>query len=380
MEPLEVYGQETTRNLIERSLRSSAFGNSVLFEGPYGVGKERLAFWLAQFILCATGDACGTCTPCTKVIHLTHPDLRWMIPAPGTETGTTENDEKSSRGRKQTEREKFLAEATEQKRDEPFFIPRSNRPLGHSADSIRRLLAWCAKRPFEADRKVVIIRDADMMAPGIANLFLKLLEEPPLDTVIILTSAMPHRLLSTVLSRCISYRFPVVDDHHVIAALDEYGGIRGEKAALLARLAQGSLIRAFEFGNEDDEVRQEALKLFGKAAVGRVRECYDILISSLSSRYGRNKADMLDRTIFFMVLVLRDLLLLAEGGDEKDMVNVDLLERMRKLTGKWDKKRISELVLELEIIRRDLKYNVNLELAFWKILDSVRTCLYDVPL
>jgi len=218
------------------------------------------------------------------------------------------------------------------------------------------------------------------MAPGIANLFLKLLEEPPLDTVIILTSAMPHRLLSTVLSRCISYRFPVVDDHHVIAALDEYGGIRGEKAALLARLAQGSLIRAFEFGNEDDEVRQEALKLFGKAAVGRVRECYDILISSLSSRYGRNKADMLDRTIFFMVLVLRDLLLLAEGGDEKDMVNVDLLERMRKLTGKWDKKRISELVLELEIIRRDLKYNVNLELAFWKILDSVRTCLYDVPL
>jgi len=377
MEPLEVYGQEKTRKLIERSVRSGTFANSVLFEGPYGIGKERMAFWLAQLLLCKPGGGCGRCIPCAKVLRLTHPDLKWMIPAPGSETGTSESDETNTRGGKQTEREKFIAEATDSKRVEPFFIARSNRPLGHSADSLRELLAWCSMKPFEADRKVVIIRDADMMAPGIANMFLKLLEEPPLDTVIILTSAMPHRLLSTVLSRCISYRFPAVDDQHTVDVLGEYRGVEGDRAALYAGLAQGSLIRALELADEEDEVRQEALRIFGVAAVGRVRECYDILLSSLSGGHGRNRVDMLERMLFFMVIVLRDLMVLAEGSDEESVVNVDLLERLRKLVGRWDQKRIGELVIELERIRRDLRYNVNLDLAQWKILDSIRTSLHE---
>ena len=174
MEPLEAYGQEKIKGLIEKSVTAGMLGNSILFEGPFGVGKERMAFWLAQLILCDSGSGCGRCAPCRKVVRLSHPDLVWMIPAPGREAASTGGSGDGQR--KQSERRKFLLGAMESKREEPFFIPESNRPLGHSAESIRQLLSWCSKKPFEADGKIVIIRDADSMAPGIANLFLELLE------------------------------------------------------------------------------------------------------------------------------------------------------------------------------------------------------------
>ncbi len=377
MEPLEVYGQEKVKQLLERSAHSKLLGNSILLEGSYGVGKERMAFWLAQKILCDSGTACGSCTPCTKVIRLTHPDLNWMIPAPAAEGSSAEDSSEGTRRKKLTERDKFLVSAVESKREKPFFVPRHNRPIGHSAESIRDLLLWCSKNPFEAERKVVIIRDADMMAPGIANLFLKLLEEPPLDTILLLTSTRPHRLLATVLSRCSSCRFPPVEDRHIEKVLVEYKGIRGDRVILLTRLAQGSLLRALELADGDDEVREEAIKLLGTAAIGRNREWYDLLMASITGRSNRNRGEVLDLTLFFMVLILRDLLVLSEGGDESIVVNVDRLDRIRKLGGKWGRERVSELILGLERIRRDLDYHVNTDLALWKALDSVRTCLHE---
>ncbi|MFQ6104456.1 MAG: ATP-binding protein [Candidatus Glassbacteria bacterium] len=375
MEPLEAYGQDKVREFIQKSASSGMLGNSILFEGPFGVGKERMAFWLAQLILCDSRSGCGQCPPCRKVERLTHPDLLWMIPSPGGETVSLGEEDETKR--RQSEREKFLQSAVEGKRCEPFFIPRSNRPLGHSAESLRQLLLWCAKKPFEADRKVVIIRDADSMAPGIANLFLKLLEEPPLDTVLILTSTAPHRLLATVLSRCVSYRFPLVDDRHIEAALTEFRGVRGKRASLLAGLAQGSLLRALELADEDVTIRQDALKLFGIASVGRIKDCYEVVNTAITNRYGRDRGEILDRKIFFMILVLRDFLILSEGGDVDLILNTDLLDRMRKLEGKWNVKRVGELIMELERTRRDLRHNVNIDLALWKTIDSVRLALHQ---
>jgi DNA polymerase-3 subunit delta' len=370
MEPLEVYGQERVKSLIERSAAAGLFGNSLLFEGPYGVGKERMAFWFAGLLLCESGASCGSCTPCRKALRLTHPDLLWMIPAPGEDGGSGDEDGEGSE--KQSEREKFLASAREKKREEYFFIARSHRPLGHSAESMRQLISWCAKKPFEADRKVVIIRDADSMAPGIANLFLKLLEEPPRDTVLILTSAMPHRLLPTVLSRCMRYRFPSVEEHTIAAALREYRELAHERASLLSRLAQGSLLRAVELADGEDKGREEALRIFGLAALGKITQCYDVV-----SHHARSGGEPLERLLSFMVLVTRDLLVLAEEGGEDHVVNLDLIEKMKKLEGKWERQRMGELILELERIKSDLRYHVNQELALWKAIDAVRACLHE---
>jgi DNA polymerase-3 subunit delta' len=370
MEPLEVYGQTEVKARIERALGASLSANSLLFEGPYGVGKERMAFWLARLLLCEAGRSCGRCLPCGKVLRLTHPDVRWMVPAPGEDSGAGDGDGEGSE--RQSEREKFLTAAMEKKREEPFFVPRSQRQLGHSADSMRQLIAWCAKRPFEAERKIVIIRDADSMAPGIANLFLKLLEEPPRDTVLILTSAMPHRLLPTVLSRCMRFRFPSVGENTIAEALVAYRGLSRERASLLSKLAQGSLLRAIDLADGQEGGREDALRLFGLAATGKAAQCYDAVLAS-----ARAGGEPLERILSFMILVTRDLLVRAEGGGEDRLVNIDLIDKMKKLEGKWDRGRMGELILELERIRDDLRYHVNQEVALWKALDAVMACLHD---
>jgi DNA polymerase-3 subunit delta' len=375
MEPLEVYGQEGIRDRLLRSVRSGLLGNSLLFDGAFGVGKERTAFWLAQLVLCEQGTACGGCTPCRKVLRLTHPDLHWMVPAPGEVGGQAGGDEEGTG--KRSEREKFVESAMESRREEPFFVPTSHRQLGHSASSIRQLISWCSKRPYEAERKVVIIRDADRMAPGIANLFLKLLEEPPVDTILILTTALPHRLLPTVLSRCLVYRFPLVERRLIERVLGKYRGVPRERAAVLARLAQGSLLRAIELAGGDDDLRGEALRVFGIASIGRIGECYDIIEDSPGGGSGRNRSEVLDRMLFFMQLVLRDLMLFAEGGGEESVVNIDLVEKMRRIGDRWDRRRMGELLLRLERIRSDLEYHVNPDLALWYALDSIRTALHE---
>ncbi len=376
MESLDTYGQEGVCESLRRAAGAGLLGNSILFEGAFGVGKERTAFWLAQLVHCEHGTACGACTPCRKVLRLTHPDLLWMVPAPGEGAGSDGTDGEEG-SRRQSEREKFVESAMESRREEPFYIPRSHRPLGHSAASIRQLIAWCAKQPYEAERKVVIIRDADRMAPGIANLFLKLLEEPPLDTILVLTTALPHRLLPTVLSRCVVYRFPLVEGDRIEAILREHRGVEKERAEVLARLAQGSLLRAIELADGDDELRDEALRVFGVASVGRAEECYGIVEDALKGGAGRNRSEVLDRMLFFMQLVLRDMILFAEGSGDEPIINVDLIEKMQRIGDRWNRDRMGELLLRLERIRFELGYHVNPDLALWYVLDSIRTALHE---
>src|SRR5689334_24116044 len=83
-----LYGHEGTRNRLVGAIASGRLPQALLFEGPRGVGKQRLALWLAQALLCEnrgkgkgeTGDPCGECQPCRMVLSLSHPDVHWFVP------------------------------------------------------------------------------------------------------------------------------------------------------------------------------------------------------------------------------------------------------------------------------------------------------------
>ena len=200
-----LYGHDAIRDRLSQAVRAARLPQAILLHGPRGVGKQRLGLWLGQLILCEKEgrEPCGTCHACRMAENLSHPDLHWFIPL--------EPSKKAGDADKQVELvEAALGEELAQRRERPLYGPISGL-ANHSVATARLLLRRISLTPAMGKRKVFLIGDAERLIPQqanpeAANALLKALEEPPADTVLILTAAEPDKLLPTVLSRVVRTR------------------------------------------------------------------------------------------------------------------------------------------------------------------------------
>src|SRR5438093_452530 len=207
-------GHEGIRNRLAGAITAGRLPQALLFEGPRGVGKQRLALWLAQALLCEggrgggsgaprNGEACGTCHACKLVLNLSHPDLHWFVPV--------EPPKKAADANRLVDLvADALAEEMAARRDQPLYESPSGL-ASHGIASVRLLLRRLALTPAMGRGKVFIIGDAERLVPqpgaeAAANALLKALEEPPQDTVFVLTTAQPDPLMTTNLSRFMRVR------------------------------------------------------------------------------------------------------------------------------------------------------------------------------
>ena len=214
---IDVYGHETLRQRLAESIEAGTLPSSLLFHGPRGVGKQRLALWLAQRLLC-TGPKppCERCTSCRYARALTHPDLHWVFPRPRFRDSDPDLDQI---------RENY-AEATAERSAAGGLYPAPSGSEGIFVATVRSLIQRASMSPAMGSRKIFIVGDAERMVPQegadmAANAFLKLLEEPPADTTIVLTSSEPGALLPTIRSRVIAVRVPLVPDELVRAFVND---------------------------------------------------------------------------------------------------------------------------------------------------------------
>ncbi|HYT72301.1 MAG TPA: hypothetical protein VEK78_13030 [Gemmatimonadales bacterium] len=223
-----LYGHEGIRNRLAGSIASGRLPQSLLLEGPRGVGKQRLALWLAQALVCEKVEGkepCGACQACKLVTTLSHPDVHWFVPL--------EVAKKAADADKQVDLVAVaLAEEMATRRGRSLYEPPSGL-ASHGIASVRLLLRRLALTPVLGRRKVFIIGDADRLVPqtgaeAAANALLKALEEPPADTVFVLTSAQPDGLLPTVLSRVVRVRVALSGDSVVTAFAQRELGITSQ--------------------------------------------------------------------------------------------------------------------------------------------------------
>ena len=249
-------------NRLVGALASSRFPQAALLTGPAGVGKQRLALWVAQALLCEQptgGRPCGECTGCTRVTTLTHPDLHWFVPIP---------TPKAADPAKQIEEaESLLAEVMAERRQQPHY-GRAEGMVGHTLASIWLLQRKVALTPMMARRKVVIVGDAERLVVQTgndmaANALLKVLEEPPGNTFLLLTAADPQALLPTIRSRLIPIRVGPVPDTAVREFLSQQVKPPLAGTALEQRtvLAEGSIGRAL-WAEADAEAADKAAERF----------------------------------------------------------------------------------------------------------------------
>jgi DNA polymerase-3 subunit delta' len=292
------------RNRLAGAIASSRLPQSLLFEGPRGVGKQRLGLWLAQLLLCeqetasAKQEGCGACRGCRLVLTLQHPDLHWFVPL--------ELNRKGADAEKQIELvEEALAEEMATRREQPLYAPPSGL-ASHSIASVRLLARRLALTPALGRRKVCIIGDAERLvsqqgAEAAANALLKALEEPPADTVLVLTASEPDALLPTILSRVVRVRVARLADSIVAAfaqrelGLDGQGqvaervtqaeGVIGKLLALQGARAGDDAAEQFRTAVRGDAVTRyaQALRQQPFQARGGFTEMLDALVARLRS-------------------------------------------------------------------------------------------------
>src|SRR5467141_2474385 len=263
-----LYGHEGIRSRLVGAIASGRLPQALLFEGPRGVGKQRLALWLAQTLLCENpenGEPCGRCQACTLVGKLSHPDLHWFVPV--------EPAKKAADADKQVDlAAEALAEQLAARREGgPLYEPPSGL-ASHGIASVRLMLRRLALKPALGRRKVFVIGDAERLVPqtgaeAAANALLKALEEPPADTVFVLTSSEPDALLPTILSRVVRVRVARNADSIVAAFAQRELGLKSQRdIAERVTAADGSIGKLL--ATEEGAGTRQAAQAFQAAVAG----------------------------------------------------------------------------------------------------------------
>ena len=306
---VDLFGHEQLRERLSASIRAGKLPSSLLLQGPRGVGKQRLAIWIAQSLLCRESDPpCGECVSCRYVADLTHPDLHWVFPRPRLK----DSDPDLSQVRDD------YAEGIAERAAENGLYPSPSGTEGIYVATVRYLVQQAVIAPAIGRRKVFIIGDAERMVPQegadmAANAFLKLLEEPPADTTIILTSSEPGALLPTIRSRVVTVRVPFLHDKDVRAfventvvkrTLDKNGKATASERVRAAAGAPGTLLT----GDADAKATVNARRMVDAAVSARPSTVHATALAQGSFGARGSFADTLDALVALLGERARDAL------------------------------------------------------------------------
>lgn len=296
-------GQERAAALLDAAFDSDRVPHAWLFTGPQGSGKLTAALAAAAAWMCdETGGWCGRCKHCRRIMAFEHPDVRVTIPV----TAAISPEEIGAL---------FAKRAADGLT--PLELPGN---CAISIDSVREVQSRLAMKPYEGRGRAEILVGADRMRQEGANALLKILEEPPDGTLLILTAVRASAVLPTVRSRAQIVRFGRLPADSVRDELMARTGIDGEAAARIAAASDGSVGAALCSASEGDDMLQEALEAF---RVMSSPECSGVieLASVLAKKLGTGSSWQFCSR---MRAVIHDMRRVAEGAGPLYSLEADL--------------------------------------------------------
>ncbi|MFO7609537.1 MAG: hypothetical protein R6X35_10130 [Candidatus Krumholzibacteriia bacterium] len=231
------HGRAAVLDRLERLRAADKLGQPLLFVGAEGTGREATALEFARRLNCADPDACtpaARCESCVKALSFQHPDIRWIGAAPATVS-------------EQDVRDLFAAKIADPFHASPWAASANvgiGDPEHPGALTVRSLIQFLRRRAYQGAWKVAVVADGQRLNPAAANAFLKTLEEPPPQTVIIVLTTGTEGMLPTILSRCQKVRFEPWPPAELADLLGRVTGAEPPAARAAAHAADGNARRA----------------------------------------------------------------------------------------------------------------------------------------
>jgi len=273
----DIIGQSQAKELLIQLAREQRVPHALMLIGPPGNGKLALALAFAQFLNCKSKtetDSCGVCGSCVKYRKLIHPDLHFTFPVIKTQAFS----KPTSTDYIGKWREYFLANPYPVFERWNQIIAEENKQGMIYVEEASEIIQKLNKKAYEADYKVSLIWLPETMNATCANKILKILEEPPANTIFILVTEEEQRLLSTIRSRCQTIRLPKIEEKILAEALFRHPSLGENDPLVMARIANGNFILA-EVLLLEDEIRKYNHRQY---------------TSLMRSGYKRNLAELLD--------------------------------------------------------------------------------------
>lgn len=274
----KVAGQQAAKQGITGMWTSNHFPHALMILGKEGTGGLPLGLALAQYIFCENkqaNDSCGACAGCSKASKLEHADLHLSFPSVSPKPGT----KAMSRHYMKDFREFVAQTPYGTAYDWLQFINAENKQGNITAEECREIIDTLNLKSYEGGSKVHIIWRPEYLGKE-GNILLKLIEEPPADTFLILIAEDTEDILPTILSRTQIVRLPPISEDDIAAALTERSLAEPKKATQIAYIANGSFTEALRLvqhsGNDlFPDVRNLFNALFRNNGIGIAQFCED---------------------------------------------------------------------------------------------------------
>lgn len=325
----DVLGNSRTKKKLKKSLQRKRIPNSLLFSGPEGVGKRDVALVLAKAMNCLEkeDDACGVCTSCRAIKSGNFPDVLVIFP------------------------EKNVLKI----------------------EQMREMKQTAYLKPMIGRKRVFIIDKAEKMNEEAANSVLKILEEPPSFTHIILITHNPYLILPTIKSRCQEVSFSQISKQDIERVLVDRGQDE-EKARIIALLVRGNLKQAINLDWEDIQpLREKAWQLFDVLLKGKG-------VSYFVKDYAFRRRESIEAEFVQVLEILasfcRDLLLIKSTGNQNLLMNPDYESNLRDAEARLSLGQVLDFLVKIDSALYALERNVNVNLLVSSTLANMMGISY----
>src|SRR6059058_1067205 len=363
----EFLGNERIVAALRGALRTKRVPHALLFTGPRGVGKFTLARMFAQAANCerVTDDFCGECPTCHRISLLANPQTL-------VEQGLVERGESAEAAT--VERVPLILQTHP---DVWALVPdpvRLKSPVARPMLRVGQLRAVQRAAYFQpmGRRRVFILDGAETMRWDVANVFLKLLEEPPGSATLILTAPSPYALLPTIVSRCLQFHFAPLPQSAVEKILKEKTDRQPAEIKLAAQLAEGSPGLAMEMDiDAAAQRRRNALRILERAAQGQgFAELF-----SATSALAKDRNSTLEDQIGVFYGLLTDLLELTSKVKEPVLRNAPLAKELESLGKTLDSSWVLRAIAGFDELYAGARRNLNRQLGLDALAASLAPAL-----
>ncbi|MCD0487387.1 hypothetical protein LPB86_04045 [Pedobacter sp. MC2016-14] len=363
----EIIGQESIKQRLIQTIAENRVSHAQLFLSCDGSGALLLAIAYAQYINCldkSASDSCGVCSSCRKYERYIHPDLHFSYPFFASKDVKIATD--------------VLDEWRTMLLSDPYFdldiwrsrLNAENKQANINIAECHDIIKKLSYKAFEAETKVLIMWLPEFLDKE-GNALLKIIEEPPKNTLFILVGNNQEQILSTLLSRTQIVKIPKLADTIIERYLMEQHGLPEEEATTYTFLADGNMVEAKQLVAHTQNDHAERFAEWLRMGYGnRVPDL--ISFTEQAASWGReNQKNFLKYGISF----LRECSLLLSGADELVKLPERTLDTAKKLsTHVLNLNMAAALIEELEKAHYHIERNANPKILFLDVsLQLVKT-------
>jgi DNA polymerase-3 subunit delta' len=359
----DIIGQKDVIDRLRKAKAEDRVAHAQLFLGPEGSGNLALALAYAQFLNCPNAtpdDSCGTCPTCKKNSSFQFADLHFSFPY------------FNKTGSKETISDDFGTEWRNRLLLSPYFgvedwtkeLSKDNKQLIFSVPEAANIVRKLSLKSFEGGYKVMVIWMAEMIGEGVANKLLKIVEEPPANTLFFFIANSSENILNTILSRVQVIQVPKIDEASISSGL-KYLGVDDHKIPDIAHYSDGSWDVALRLRDNNDPNEFLAMQF-----QTWMRHCYSKKIPALhawSEKMAELTREDLKHFLLYALDQMRQNLVLNYTSENISRFTSSEKAFAQKFSPFINHLNIEDIMLELESAHRSVGQNVNNKILFFEL-------------